>query len=203
MPSLVGSEMCIRDRFNIYINSLVKNLSGTNFHPPNLADRPPSTLLYADDVVLLSLTCVGLQRLLRALGNYCKTEELVINYDKSKVLVFTRKQITHKWQINDHPIEQVKSYKYLGVIFQSSGSWKAQISNTIANAQRSIKSLIRFFFAKGGQHIPSATQVFNAKVLAQMLYGAQWCSYRNFIAMESTQMKFLSCLLYTSPSPRD
>lgn len=58
---------------------------------------------------------------------YCNTEQLTINYDKSKVLVFTWKRGKHRWQINGHLTEQVKIKKYLGIIFQATGSWKTEV----------------------------------------------------------------------------
>ena len=172
IPTYIGVKqgcVLVPTLFNIYINYLVKKLSETNSHPPKLAHRPLSVLLYADDATLLSWTCIGLRRLLRTLDIYCTSEKLVLNYTKSQVLVFTQKLTKHQWHLNGHPIEQVKSYKYLGVIFQSSISWRIPISNITANAVSNHSFLSSM--PSGGQYIPSALQVFSAKVLTQLLYG--------------------------------
>ena len=47
-------------------------------------------LLYADDIVLMSETEEGLQNGLSMLSDYCKSSKLVINTDKSKVMIFKK-----------------------------------------------------------------------------------------------------------------
>lgn len=70
--------------FNIYINDMAQFLYNSDFHPPWLADRHISLLLYADDAVLLSRTPDGLKRTLGALSQYCAQNILEINYSKTK-----------------------------------------------------------------------------------------------------------------------
>ena len=41
---------------------------------------------------------------------------LQINYSKTKVLVFAQRPRIYKWLIDEHEIEQIKAYKYLGVV---------------------------------------------------------------------------------------
>ena len=43
--------------------------------------------LYADDLVLLSLTKEGLQNCLDRLQNYCTKNSLLINIDKTKTMI--------------------------------------------------------------------------------------------------------------------
>lgn len=61
----VVKQGCIFDPtlFNFYINWIVKSPESDIYHPPKLALCLPTTLLYADDVVLL--TSIDLKRLLR------------------------------------------------------------------------------------------------------------------------------------------
>ena len=47
-----------------------------------------NTLLYADDLVLISKNANGLQILLNNLENYCSDNNLTVNIDKTKELIF-------------------------------------------------------------------------------------------------------------------
>uniref|UniRef100_A0A670J8Y1 Reverse transcriptase domain-containing protein n=1 Tax=Podarcis muralis TaxID=64176 RepID=A0A670J8Y1_PODMU len=185
--------------FNFYINSLAVNMAKENAHPPKLAGMPLPVLLYADDAVLLSFSCVGLRKLLRSLADYCQAEQLSINYSKSKIMVFSKKRRKHKWRINGQLIDQVATFKYLGITFQERVSWHQQMKNAIANAGRANKALTRFFHGKGGKYVPAASQVFAAKILPQLTYGSQVCSFKNFAPMEAFQTKFYRCLLGIPP----
>lgn len=55
-----------------------------------MSSHSVSILQFADDAILLSLTCIRLRRLLTALTPYCNQEQLSINYSKTKVMIFSK-----------------------------------------------------------------------------------------------------------------
>ena len=55
-----------------------------------LHDSKISHLLYADDLVLLSTTEIGLQNNIDRVNAFCKSWGLAINTDKSKIMVFSK-----------------------------------------------------------------------------------------------------------------
>lgn len=177
--------------FNFYINDMVNCLSSPDFHAPKLADKSISVLLYADDAILLSRTRIGLNRLIGEFSAYCRREQLVINYQKTKIMVFARKHRQYSWRMDNQTIEQVKAFKYLGIVFQSTGSWDVHQKCAKEKAAQSIKMLSRFFYTKGGRYIPAALEVFQAKPLAQLLYGAQIWTGNHCSSLETVQSKFL------------
>ena len=61
--------------------------------------RPLRVLLYADDMVLLSDSAVGLQTLLNALHAFCEASHLEVNVPKSEIVVFG----ASKWQPPPRP----------------------------------------------------------------------------------------------------
>uniref|UniRef100_A0A803TV69 ribonuclease H n=1 Tax=Anolis carolinensis TaxID=28377 RepID=A0A803TV69_ANOCA len=156
--------------FNLYLNDLAAHVSLPNGHPPKISSTNIPLLLYADDAALISYTMVGLKRVLRAFYEYCEKNQLKINYSKTKIMIFSKKRARHNWYIGENLIQQVSSFKYLGVTFQASGSWGCHQKMAIQNALSSSKAIIRFFYTKGGQYIPAAIKVFQAKVTAQLLY---------------------------------
>ncbi|XP_061446802.1 uncharacterized protein LOC133367087 [Rhineura floridana] len=150
-------------------------------------------------MVLLSLSPVGLKRLLRVLACNCIEDQLVINHSKSKVIVFSRKRRKYRWQVNGTSINQVPSYRYLGILFHKSGLWRSQVESARAIALRSSKALLSFFCSKGGHYVPSAIRVFTAKVISKLLYGAQVSNYNSHLPFEIIQTKFLRSILAVPP----
>ena len=76
--------------FNVFLKDLSSHLSSIDSHAPKLSNTKIPLLLYTDEAVLLSLSRIGLNRLLSGFGNYCSENNLIINYSTSKVLVFSK-----------------------------------------------------------------------------------------------------------------
>ena len=77
-------------------------------------------MLFADDVVLLSYTVTGLQRQLNILRDTARKLGLVVNFQKSNVVVFRNgghMAAREKWSYDGAKLEIVNQYKYLSVIF--------------------------------------------------------------------------------------
>ena len=84
-------------------------------------------LLYADDLALTSDTVFGLQRQLNILADYCEAWGLTVNIEKTNIIVFRRggclKRYEKWYNYLGEQIDTVNTFKYLGVTFNSSGSW--------------------------------------------------------------------------------
>lgn len=103
----------------------------------------------------------GLEVIVESLGELLQKGIITINYDKTKIIVFSRKRMKYRWQMNSHKIQV--SYRYLGMIQLSTGTQKLQLKNAVANIQRSLKALLSFFFKSGGQFIPFCYSSFYSK----------------------------------------
>lgn len=78
----LGRDVVLR---RIYLISIfVPKLLDLDIYAPCLDNKPVPALLYADDLVLLSRTKIGLKRAIKAFIAYCSEELLEINEDKSK-----------------------------------------------------------------------------------------------------------------------
>ena len=80
--------------FNLYINDLpysFKNILSDPFDLPN--DTKLSSLLYADDLIVLSRSKAGLQNRLNALAQYCRSWMLNINKKNGYDFSTTSKKI--------------------------------------------------------------------------------------------------------------
>ena len=74
--------------FNLFLNDLVKSLDSSEFDPVVIGDLTINSLLYADDILLLSDSEEGLQKSLNCLNEFCHNWKLNVKHEKSKVMVF-------------------------------------------------------------------------------------------------------------------
>ena len=83
-------------------------------------------LPYADDSVIFSSTRKGLQMGLDVLHDHCAKWRLIINTDKTKVMVFRKGGILTK---NDHwfygykRLDIVNTFNYVSIVFSYTGKW--------------------------------------------------------------------------------
>ena len=82
--------MCSSVLFSLFINELTKDIIESGKHGIQLAPDLIEwlILLFADDVVLLSDSVFGLQTQMIVLFNTAKRLDLIINLDKSNIVVF-------------------------------------------------------------------------------------------------------------------
>ena len=91
-----------------------------------------NSLLYADDLVILSRSKIGLQNCLKTLSSYCSTCLLRINPKKKKVMIFqkrAKKNIDVNFYIDNEPVEIVQNYTYLGRVISSTGNFYWHLTN--------------------------------------------------------------------------
>ena len=111
--------------FSIYINDLVTVGDKFNY------------LMYADDTTIYFKledfpnnmeNCISNE--LNQISTWLKCNKLSLNVDKTKCITFhtRQKQIPEiHFSINNTPIENVKSFKFLGIYFNSNLTWKNHI----------------------------------------------------------------------------
>ena len=93
-----------------------------------------SSLMYADDVVLLSWSASGLQLLLDSKNHYCSSMGLVISPTKTEVVVFNGPGTASTWRVGAQSLPQSTSFKYLGLIFHESGTMSCALQRLAHNA---------------------------------------------------------------------
>ena len=75
--------------FNIFVND-IHDIFSESCNPLKMNSTQISSLSFADDLVILSETSVGLQNSLTKLETYCKNWGLAINSKKTKVVIFNK-----------------------------------------------------------------------------------------------------------------
>lgn len=166
--------------FNIFINDIGDDLLLDD--APILHDSNISHLLYADDLVLLSTTEIGLQSNIDRVNTFCKRWGLAINKDKSKIMVFSKTgrvpRDKFRYNLGGEEIEYVNHYKYLGVNFSNTAKFSVAEKHLSLKANRALFSVKQSIFDKGLK--PSAIiNIFETLVKPIALYGSEiWTAYK-------------------------
>ncbi|KAI3360209.1 hypothetical protein L3Q82_014520 [Scortum barcoo] len=80
-----------------------------------------SSLLFADDVVLMASSGQDLQHVLERFAAECEAAGMRISTSKSEAMVLDRKRVACPLQVGGEVLPQVEEFKYLGVLFTSEG----------------------------------------------------------------------------------
>ena len=113
--------------FSIYIDDLIKELrsSGYGTHLSNLFI---GSILYADDICLMSHSCFGLQKMLDICYNYGVTWDILFNPVKSHLITFGGSTPKASLQLNNDTLGWSSKVKYLGLCLTSGANFKIDLS---------------------------------------------------------------------------
>ena len=108
--------------FSLFINELALEIIQNGKHGATFGNDfiELFILLFADDIVLLSETVIGLQTQLNSLYRAAMQLQLKVNMDESNIVVF-RKGVylaaREIWYYGNEKMSVVNVYKYLGIYF--------------------------------------------------------------------------------------
>ena len=89
-------------------------------------------LLYADDIVLIASHAFDLDKRLRIIKYFFSNMGMIVNTDKTKIMILKSKKNTYASFINDNRnLDEVTSYKYLGIDIHHKLNWKYSIEKMI------------------------------------------------------------------------
>ena len=110
--------------FEIYIDKLEGCLEDAICVSTILAGIVIILLLYADDIVILARCPFDLDKQLRLLKDFFSTMGMTVNTDKTKVMIMKSKKDTYTNFVYDNSnLEEVSSYKYLGIDIHHKLNW--------------------------------------------------------------------------------
>ncbi len=132
-------------------------------------------LVYADDICLMASSPGQLQALIDALASYCATLHLEISVPKTKVMIVANvSTVLVAFTCNGNPVEQVTSFRYLGLHFHQSGAIshviqpiKAKAGGSWATVQR------RHSLLQCGKAINLHLRLLHAILVPVMQYGCE------------------------------
>ncbi len=160
--------------FNLFINELPLKLQASDINAPVLVNRSVPCLLYADDLILLSLSKSGLQASLNLLSRFCDEWGLDINVSKSKIMTFVGNGhlMKNKFTCCGVVLECVHEYTYLGIVITASGTF-TKAKRTLTG--KGLKSYFKLARALGNNysHVDVGLHVFDHTVRPILLYGSE------------------------------
>ena len=159
--------------FKIFINDLPKYLDGTKDHV-DLGDLTINCLMYADDVVILSTSKTGLQEKLNKLEKFCSDWCLQVNINKTKVVVFNKsgKISKEEFFFEENKLENVHSYRYLGLQFSASGSFTLARANLYNKGLKAYFKLVKDILSFQPS-VNTSMHIFDHTVKPVLLYGSE------------------------------
>ena len=136
-PSLLGVKQGCNlspTLFNIFINDLISDCNVADSDSPKIDGLEVSCILYADYLVLISNSKLGLQKLLDTLEKFCTKWHMKINLSKTKVLIFGKRRTrVEPFFLGKSLISYCEQYVFLGTTFTWNGSFKnAMITKSIS-----------------------------------------------------------------------
>ena len=154
-------------------------LLNANSDPLLLKQIPVSTLMYADDFVILSTTQEGLQKCLDELYKYCIEWKSDVNIDNTKCMQFMKISKLHNQQFRfgDRTIKNVKQFTYLDITFNGSTSFQPALKRLSNKANRALFAL-NSKYKLNKLPLDIATKLLDVMISPILLYGSEvWGAY--------------------------
>ena len=161
------------DLFKIYLSDLSCLLEFDEC--PELSKKLITHLLWADDLILLSLNPETAQNQINVLGKFCTDWGIEVNEIKTKVVIFGKDKNSDYSNINfslqGNSLEIVESYCYLGIILHETGELRTAQVNLKMKAMRAFCGLKRTII-RSKLSFKSLLILFDSLIKPITLYGA-------------------------------
>ena len=165
--------------------------------PPSLNGHDLSSLLWADDLVLLSSSPQGLQNAINKTHLFYNDLGLEMNEKKTKVMVFNVRGIKltdHVFSVGGVPLEIVDNYQYLGLKLRPSGSLKFAVSELFDKANRAWFAISNVLYQHKKLAVKKALQLFDSLIRPVFSYAAEfWLPFlltKNCFDSQNNLLKF-------------
>jgi hypothetical protein len=123
--------------FNIALEEVIRNALNTGIGVKLQESKTIKLIAYANDIVLLSESESDQQSMAESLMDESKLMGLTINEEKTKYMMFSRKNNIHNnLMVRNMEFELVGNFKYLGVELNVSGNNHKEIQNKINSANK-------------------------------------------------------------------
>uniref|UniRef100_A0A672GTN4 Reverse transcriptase domain-containing protein n=4 Tax=Salarias fasciatus TaxID=181472 RepID=A0A672GTN4_SALFA len=152
-----------------------------------------SSLLFADDVVLLASSNPDLQHALGRFAAECEAAGMRISTSKSEAMVLDRRKVACPLQVGGETLAQVEEFKYLGVLFTSGGRMEREIDRRIGAAAAVMRSLYRSVVVKKELSRKAKLSIYRSIYVPTLTYGHElWVmTERTRSRIQAAEMSFL------------
>ena len=127
---------------NIFLSDLHENLEQDHIHAPKLNKFEATSVSWADDLLIMSMTELGLQKCLNNLETYAKQWDLVVSMKKTRCVIFSKgsaKCTNQNLFIYSNELIPFETfYKYLGVEITNNFEFKLVKKERTTRARNAI-----------------------------------------------------------------
>ena len=177
--------------FIIYMDRISRRSQGPE--GVRFGDHRISSLLFADDVVLLASSNLDLQHALGRFAAECEAAGMRISTSKSEAMVLDRKKVVCPLRVGGEVLPQVEEFKYLGVLFTSGGKMEREIDRRIGAASAVMRSLYRSVVVKKELSRKARLSIYQSIYVPTLTYGHElWVmTERTRSRIQAAEMSFL------------
>ncbi|KAK3525020.1 hypothetical protein QTP86_013357 [Hemibagrus guttatus] len=170
------------------ISRCSQGLEGVRF-----GDHRISSLIFADDVVLLASSGLDLQHALGRFAAECEAAGMRVSTSKSEAMVLDRKKVACTLQVGGEVLPQVEEFKYLGVLFTSEGRMDCEIDRRIGAAATLMRSMYRSVVVKKELSRKAKLSIYQSIYAPTLTYGHElWVmTERVRFRIQAAEMSFL------------
>ena len=193
------------DKIGEWLESIFGTSAGTSLGPllfiMHLHDIPPCVMpKCADDLVALAtgkdVDCVtkSLQSAVDQLLLWSQKEGMQINTDKTKVMLFGDMVFDLKVTVSGTRLENVRSFKYLGILLDPLLNFTVQTYHAVAKAKRASAKVCSLINGRKEISVSLAVQLYKSLVRPHMEYAIPvWASLsdNDVKKLEDTQLQCL------------
>lgn len=180
--------------FALYIHDIERKLQESNtLGIPLSHEVSIHTLLFADDTVVIAPNAGQLRKKIQVLEQYFDKWDLIVNMEKTKVVVFRkggRLEKDLKFHYKDNAIEKVDEYVYLGVLMTSSGLFARQAKRMKDKAKKVSKQLVGLIYRTKMRNFHAHYTLFESVVKPTLLYASAVWGHRYKKQLEPVQNCF-------------
>ena len=169
------NQFTLRLKTQYYVN---KKSSFSNL----IGNTKIGSLFWADDIVILSESKNGLQHSLNQLSQYCYKNEMKINVDKTKCMIFNKSGRIlnyNKFYYNNQELEIVKNVNYLGFLITPSFSIKKLLDDLYKRGLKAYFKLRNCLDESFRNHVHLFFNLFDTLIKPILMYGIElWGSLK-------------------------
>ncbi|KAK3552130.1 hypothetical protein QTP86_001508 [Hemibagrus guttatus] len=152
-----------------------------------------SSLIFADDVVLLASSGLDLQHALGRFAAECEAAGMRVSTSKFEAMVLDRKKVACTLQVGGQVLPQVEEFKYLGVLFTSERRMDREIDRRIGAAAAVMRSMYRSVVVKKEPSPKAKLLIYQSIYAPTLTYGHElWVmTERVRSRIQAAKMSFL------------
>ena len=163
--------------FNFFINKITEIFDET-CDPLKINNKALNCLLWADDLLLVSSSQLGLQNCLNKMGLFYNNLGLKVNINKTEIIIFNKRGLCladkFKFWLNGQKVKIVDEYQYLGLKIKPSGSMGVAVQELHDKASRAWFGISNIVAKNKRMDVDKIFNIFDSLVSPVALYGCEF-----------------------------